>query len=274
MKRIALGVLCLSILFFSLIVSSAEITIVSSSSTLKSNQSKSKDATPIYHYRVKNRYAHDPNAFTQGLIFSNGVFYESTGLYGQSTLRKVHVESGKMQQMLRLPARVFGEGLALWNDRLIQLTWQSHVGFVFDRQTFRLEKQFNYKTEGWGITADENHLIMSDGSDKLYFLDPRDYTNVKTLEVRDGNTPIQKLNELEYVKGIIYANVWHSDRIAMISPATGGVTGWIDLSGLRNQLRGLDKEDVLNGIAYDLENDRLFVTGKRWPAVFEITVLE
>lgn len=227
-------------------------------------------AAPVYGYQIINTYPHDPDAFTQGLIFDAGFLYESTGKRGKSALRKVELETGNILQEYFLPARYFGEGLTLWQGRLIQLTWQERVGFVYDKKTLNPLYGFLYSTEGWGITHDNRHLIMSDGTSTLYFLDPRNFQLVKSIGVRDHNVPIIHLNELEYVKGEIYANIWLTDYIARISPETGQVLGWINLEALLEQGEHTDSADVLNGIAYDSKQDRLFVTGKYWPKLFEI----
>lgn len=225
---------------------------------------------PAYTYQVVNTYPHDPNAFTQGLIFEDGVLYEGTGLYGRSTLRKVELETGNVLQLRELPDQFFGEGVTLYDDRLIQLTWKSQVGFVYDKDSFALLQQFGYPTEGWGITHDGQRLIMSDGTPTLHFWDPETFEEIHQLQVYDNDGPVTRLNELEYIHGEIYANVWQTDRIARIDPQTGQVTGWIDLTGLLRPEDRTRPVDVLNGIAYDPENDRLFVTGKLWPKLFEI----
>ncbi|BAW80222.1 glutamine cyclotransferase [Candidatus Nitrosoglobus terrae] len=227
-------------------------------------------SAPIYGYQIIHHYPHDPRAFTQGLIFNAGFLYESTGQYGQSTVRKVALETGIVLQQYTLPSRYFGEGLTLWQDKLIQLTWQEKVGFVYDQTTFSPLHEFFYPTEGWGITHDSQHLIMSDGSSTLYFLDPKSFQLIKRLPIHDGTTLVTQLNELEYVKGEIYANVWLTHYIARISPETGQILGWINLAGLLNQGSYNRAADVLNGIAYDEQQDRLFVTGKYWPSLFEI----
>lgn len=225
----------------------------------------------VYGYTVVRSYPHDPQAFTQGLEYVDGVLYESTGLNGRSGIRKVQLASGEVLQLQPLDARYFGEGITVWKNRIIQLTWQSGLGFVYDRQTFQQQRTFTYTGEGWGLTHDGTRLIMSDGSASgtLRFLDPETLKQTGTLVVRDGNTPVVHLNELEYVKGQIYANVWQTDRIAMIAPKTGRVTGWVDLRGLLDP-REAARDAVLNGIAYDAVGDRLFVTGKLWPRIFEI----
>lgn len=229
---------------------------------------------PVHSYRVKARYPHDPNAFTQGLVYDGGLLLESTGGYGESTLREVELRSGKVLRAVRLPPDVFGEGLTLWGGQLVQLTWRNQVGFVFDRESLRFKSQFRYATEGWGLTHDGQSLIMSDGSATLYFLDPESFTVRRSLQVRDGMTTVTQLNELEFIKGEIYANIWHSDRIARIAPDSGQVRGWIDLSGLRAPNARQDRDAVLNGIAYDAQSDRLFVTGKRWATLYEIEVTQ
>lgn len=227
------------------------------------------EAAPIYTYRVINTYPHDPEAFTQGLIFEDGVLYEGTGLYRHSTLRKVALETGNVLQRYELPAQYFGEGITLYNNRLIQLTWKSRVGFVYDRESFELLREFSYPTEGWGITHDGQRLIMSDGTPTLYFWNPETFEEIGQVEVYDSEGPVTRLNELEYIQGQVYANVWQTDRIARIDPQSGRVTAWIDLAGLLTP-EERQPADVLNGIAYDAEGDRLFVTGKLWPKLFEI----
>ena len=229
------------------------------------------DTRPVnYTYKILNSYPHDHEAFTQGLVFEDGYLYEGTGLRDRSTLRKVNLETGGVLQMHKLPDQYFGEGVTIYGDKIIQLTWQSNIGFVYDKDNFELLQEFNYTTEGWGITHDGTHLIMSDGTSTLHFLDPDTFEEIGRLEVFDNGTPVTRLNELEYIKGDIYANIWQTDRIAMISPETGNVTGWIDLEGLLSQEESSEGVNVLNGIAYDTVNDRLFVTGKLWPKLFEI----
>lgn len=232
-----------------------------------------ENKTPVYSYQVVRVFPHDPKAFTQGLVYDQGFLYEGTGLTGKSTLRKVELETGRVVGLVKLPDRLFGEGVTLWEDKIMQLTWQSKIGLVFDRQTFRLLKKFYYPTEGWGFTQDGKHLIMSDGTALLYFLDPQTFKEIRRIRVRDEGNPIGFLNELEYIKGEIYANVYGTDRITRIAPESGRVTGWIDLSGIlpeKDRKRGVD---VLNGIAYDVQKDRIFVTGKLWPKLFEIRLI-
>jgi glutaminyl-peptide cyclotransferase len=248
------------------------LTSMLSGGAAASPQQKPRDALPtFYGYTVVRSYPHDREAFTQGLEYVDGVLYEGTGRNGYSGIRRVKLETGEVQQAQPLDARYFGEGITVWKNRIIQLTWQSEVGFVYDRQKFKQQRSFQYTGEGWGLTNDGTRLIMSDGSPTgtLKFLDPETLRQIGTLTVRDGGRPVAQLNELEYVKGQIYANVWNTDRIAIIGPKTGRVTGWIDLHGLLDP-REAGGTDVLNGIAYDAAGDRLFVTGKLWPRIFEI----
>jgi len=235
--------------------------------------SKNPDVFTNYTYEIINTFPHDRKAFTQGLVFENGVLYEGTGLPGRSSLRKVELETGNILQMHRLLTKFFGEGITIYRDNIIQLTFQENVGFVYNKDTFELLREFNYPTEGWGITHDGRHLIMSDGTPTLYFLDPETFERVSRIKVYDRNAPLWGLNELEYVEGQIYANVWPAERIAIIAPDTGRVTGWIDMEGLLTQQDYTEYVDVLNGIAYDKNNGRLFVTGKFWPKLFEIKLI-
>ena len=228
---------------------------------------------PVYTYKVVHTYPHDRGAYTQGLVFDSGFLYEGTGLLGQSTLRRVELETGTVLKSRALSAQHFGEGVTVCGDRIIQLTWRSQVGFVYDKNSFELRREFTYPTEGWGITYDGRRLIMSDGSSRLYFLDPKDFQVTGSIEVRDNGQPVSGLNELEYVRGEIYANVWLTDRIVRIAPDSGQVTGWIELGGLLPPEDRSEPESVLNGIAYDTGNNRLFVTGKLWPKLFEIELV-
>ena len=228
-------------------------------------------SAPVSGYKVVHAYPHDPDAFTQGLLYADGYLYEGTGMNGHSSVRKVELSTGKVLQKTDLPNAYFGEGLVLWKDKLIELTWQSKIGFVYDRATFRQIGSFTYGRDGWGITQDGKRLIMSDGSSTLYFWDPETFKETGHLDVDDKGRPVQELNELEYIHGEIYANVWRTDRIARISPSTGHVLGWINLSGLWSGSD--DAQKTLNGIAYDSKQNRLFVTGKLWPTLFEIQVV-
>ena len=228
-------------------------------------------AAPVFGYEVVNVYPHDRGAFTQGLLFRDGVLYESTGMNGRSSLRKVQLETGKVLQQTNVDARYFAEGLTDWGTRLIQLTWNTNIGFVYDLASFKQVRTFSYTGEGWGLARDDRRLIMSDGTSTLRFLDPQTLTVTGQIQVVDADTPVRELNELEVIDGQIYANVWLTDRIAIIAPSTGRVTGWINLAGLMG--RGTVSGDaVLNGIAYDASRRRLFVTGKLWPSLFEIRI--
>ncbi len=247
------------------------ILILSISISVLLNNGSDKPTPLHYTFTILNVYPHDSNAFTQGLVFENGTLYESTGLYNYSTLRQVELETGKVLRLFSLPSQFFGEGLTIFDNRIIQLTWKSNQGFIYDKDTFNLLQEFNYPTEGWGITYNGNRFIMSDGTAVLYFLDPETFTITGQVEVYD-TSPVTQLNELEYIHGKVYANIWKEDRIAIINPQTGQVTGWIDLTGLID-LEDYDPNNVLNGIAYDKEEDRLFVTGKRWPHLFEIDLI-
>jgi glutaminyl-peptide cyclotransferase len=224
-------------------------------------------------YRIVHTYPHDPAAFTQGLLYVDGHLYESTGLNGHSSLRMVDLETGRVEQQVPVPSQYFAEGLAAWGSTLIQLTWQSHIAFVYDRFSFRLLRTLQYPGEGWGLCQDGKNLILSDGTPTLRFLEPATFREVRRITVKDHSHPVSELNELEYVRGEIYANVWHSDRIARIAPPTGNLLGWIDLTGILPAQEHSRAEAVLNGIAYDARHDRLFVTGKLWPKLFEIKVI-
>src|SRR5580704_7600958 len=226
-------------------------------------------ATPEYGYQVVHVYPHDPNAFTQGLEYRGGFLYEGTGLEGRSSLRKVKLETGEVLQQVNLPGQYFGEGITVFNQQIFELTWKAQVGFVYDQNNLRNLRSFGYPGEGWGLANDGVQIYMSDGSAQIRIWDPASLREQKRLTVHDGARQIERLNELEWVSGEIYANVWQTDRIARISPADGRVTGWIDLAGI---LPAQDRAgvDVLNGIAYDSLGGRLFVTGKLWPKLFEI----
>ena len=228
---------------------------------------------PVYTYRMVASYPHDRMAFTQGLVVEDTVLYEGTGLYGRSTLRRVELETGGILMVRALPANIFGEGITIHRDRIVQLTWQSNVGFVYSKDNFVLLQEFHYPTEGGGITHDGNRLIMSDGTSTLRFLNPETFEEIGEVEVLDDQGPVMNLNELEYVRGEIYANVWRTSRIARIDPQTGKVIGWIELKGILGSEDQSELISDLNGIAYDAKNDRLFVTGKLWPKLFEIKLI-
>lgn len=227
-------------------------------------------ALPVYGYRVIHVYPHDRGAFTQGLIWRDGYLYEGTGLHGESSLRKVRLETGRVVERHLLDRQYFGEGITEWGGRLLQLTWQSNLGFIYDRSSLKVRGTFRYPGEGWGLTCDRNRLIMSDGTATLRFLDPETFRETGRLKVQSGGRPLADLNELEFVQGEIYANLYRTDLIVKISPQTGNVTGWIDLGGLLPAADRRIPVDVLNGIAYDERGDRFFVTGKLWPKLFEI----
>lgn len=231
-------------------------------------------AIPVYGFRVVKRYPHDTSAFTEGLFFLDGVLYESTGEPGQSRVRKVDLDSGRTLQQIKLPPQYFGEGIVAWGHRLIQLTWQHQRGFIYDLATLKRIGGFRYQGEGWALTRNARHIFMSDGSPDIRVLDPQTLRQVRTIHVTADGQPVRNVNELEWVKGQIYANIWLTQRIARIDPANGHVVGWIDLEGLFDHTTLPNPtDDVLNGIAYDAAHDRLFVTGKRWPWLFQIRLV-
>lgn len=236
----------------------------------RSTQSQPKNEIPIFTYEVTKVWPHLRNAFTQGLVFNEGALLESTGLKGQSSLRRVDLQTGNVLQRMEVPPEYFAEGLSALDGKLFQLTWRDHRGFVYDLHSFRLEREFTYDGEGWGLTTDGHWLIMSDGTDQIRFIDPKTFKEDRRITVTAVGRPVDRLNELEYVKGQIFANVWGTDYVVRIDPVSGRVVGEIDFTGL---LAAEDREantDVLNGIAYDPVGDRLFVTGKCWPKLFEV----
>jgi glutaminyl-peptide cyclotransferase len=228
---------------------------------------------PVSGYRVIARYPHSTENYTEGFFYLDGLFYEGTGREGHSAVLVTEPETGKVVQRRELPPPYFGEGIVDVGPNLYEWTWQSQIGFVYDRFSLRPLRQFTYAGEGWGMTRDRQHIITSDGTSTLRFRDPESFREVRRIVVKDAGQAVEQLNELEYIKGEIYANIWHSDRIARISPDDGHVIGWIDLSGLLPASERIDEESVLNGIAYDAKGDRLFVTGKQWPFVFQIRVV-
>jgi glutaminyl-peptide cyclotransferase len=226
----------------------------------------------LYGFKVIAAYPHDPGAYTQGLVIDRGRLYEGTGRYGASSIRRVELTSGRVEKIRTIGNEYFGEGIAILGGKLYELTWKNQLAFVYDLDTFNVVQTFHYDGEGWGLTHDGEHLILSDGTATLRFLDPATFRTVREITVHDGDQPVPKLNELEYVEGEIWSNVWYDDRIARISPADGRVLGWIDLAEIYpRSSRGSD--DVLNGIAYDAASRRLYVTGKDWPQLFEIDVV-
>lgn len=228
-------------------------------------------SAPVYGYKVVRTYPHDKGSFTEGFFVLDGQFWESTGLEGRSYVRRIDIESGRVLQQYNIPSQYFGEGIVVFGDQLFELTYKSGVAFVYDKKTFKLLKTFKYSGEGWALTTDGKNLIFSDGSSSLKFLDPSTFKEVRRIAVTDAGKPVDQLNELEYIKGEIWANIWQEDRIARIDPKTGKVNSWLDMRGLLSIMESMGV-DVLNGIAYDSKADRIFVTGKFWPKVFEITV--
>ena len=225
-------------------------------------------------FKVIHTYPHDPDAFTQGLIYVDGHLYESTGRNGKSSIRLVDISSGKVLQHYDLATKYFGEGLTDWDSELVQITWQTEIGFVYDKFSFSLKRTFHYSGEGWGLTHDDKQLILSDGTPVIRFLDPQSFVEIRRVSVTNENgRPVPNINELEYIHGEIYANIWMTNEIIRISPRTGKILGRIDLSGLIDKSELSDSGAVLNGIAYDAKGDRLFVTGKLWPKLFEIKVV-
>lgn len=232
------------------------------------------DAAPqLYGYKVIHTYPHDRSAFTQGLFYYNGVFYEGTGQEAGSTLREVEIETGKVIRQHNLDATLFGEGITLYKDRIYQVTWENKVGFVYDRATFKIINKIYYSTQGWGLTTINDKIVMSDGTNILYFYEPETFTVVSRIEVYDNKAMVDSLNELEYINGEIWANIWMTDKIARIDPGSGKVKGYIDLKGLLGD-NERQSENVLNGIAWDSAQNRIFVTGKNWPKLFEIKVTQ
>jgi glutaminyl-peptide cyclotransferase len=230
-------------------------------------------AAPTFGYKVVARYPHSTDSYTEGFFYLDGLFYEGVGIAGRSGLLVIEPETGKPVQKRELGPQYFGEGIIDWGPNIYQWTWQSHICFVYDRFSLRTVNQFAYTGEGWGMTRTAKEIITSDGSATLRFRDPATFQETRHIVVKDGTKIIDQLNELEFIKGEIYANVWHSDMIARISPQDGHVIAWIDLTGLLPADQKINEESVLNGIAYDARRDRLFVTGKQWPAVFEIKLV-
>jgi len=226
-----------------------------------------------YSYKVINTYPHDPEAFTQGLVIDNGTLYEGTGLNGKSSIRIVDLETGNVSRIKYLPFKFFGEGVTVMGEWIFQITWKSHEAFVYDKISLKMVDSFSISSEGWGLTHNGSHLILSDGTSTLYFLNSTTFNIIKKITVTDNGANITRINELEYIKGQIYGNIWQTDYIAIIDPEQGNVTGWINLEGIQNQLDYTPSIDVLNGIAYDKTSDKIYVTGKRWPNLFEIELV-
>lgn len=243
------------------------------SSNRANRPSDPSEDVPGYTYEVVNNWPHSKSHFTQGLVYHDGHLYESTGQYGSSLLCRLDLKTGKVKKKVDIEGKYFAEGMTILRNKIFQLTWQAHKGFVYDLDNFDRLAEFSYEGEGWGLTNDGQSLIMSDGTNRIRFLDPTSFHVTRTIEVYDRDQPLMELNELEYIKGEIYANIWHSEKIVRIDPASGKILAWIDLSGLRRPEDGVHDDNVLNGIAYDEKNDRLFVTGKRWSRVYEIKLV-
>ena len=275
-KLLETTILCLSVLGLSGCQSS-NVTQHKEAEALAQQVSRdyvlSQNTIPVYTYAVIKKYPHDVTSYTEGLLMQDGYLYEGTGRYEQSKLLKTKLETGAAEQQFALAARYFGEGITILQDQIFQLTYKSNIGFIYDKDSFNLEKTFHYPTQGWGLTTDGNELIMSDGSAALIYLDPETLRQSRYISVSDDKSAVGFLNELEYINGEIYANVWQTDIIARISPKTGKVTGWIDLTGINPDSAKLKYPYVLNGIAYDEKSGHLLVTGKCWPNVFEIELI-
>jgi glutaminyl-peptide cyclotransferase len=239
-----------------------------------STQANESGAIPEYGYEVVHTYPHDRGAFTEGLFYLNGFLYEGTGLEGQSDIRKVKLETGEVVQRHVIPPEYFGEGIIAWKDKLVEMTYKAELGWIYDLNTFEKKGEFHYPGEGWSLTTDGKRLIMDDGTPQLRFWDPETLAETGRLTVTADGQPVNNLNELEWVKGEIFANIWQTDKIARIDPKTGKVVGWIDLTDILSPQDRVEGTDVLNGIAYDAQGDRLFVTGKKWPKLFEIKLVK
>jgi glutamine cyclotransferase len=244
------------------------------SSSQNKNKRNSLEAVKTYSYEVVNSWPHDPDAFTQGLVFKNGVLYESTGRHRSSSLRIVDLKTGNIKKRVNIPDQYFAEGITVLNGKIFQLTWLNHKGFIYDQGSLKLLGEFDYEGNGWGLTDDGHFLIISDGTNALRFLDSEKFQTYKVIKVYENGMPLVNLNELEYINGEVYANIWHSNRIVRIDPESGKLLGWIDLTGLVPNEARENEAAVLNGIAYDQEKDRLFVTGKLWSKLFEIRLIE
>ncbi len=265
MNRLVIA--CIAVLLIAVIsITGVSLTFYSN------NRNASNGKVQQYTYSVVHSYQHDTTAFTEGLAYSDGYIYESTGLYGSSTVRRVDLSNGAVLEEIKLGSQYFGEGLTVVGNEIIQLTWKENTAFVYDKTTFALLGNFTYSTEGWGLTSNGTNLITSDGSSNLYFLNPDSFQSVGQVQVREGNASVNNINELEYVNGDLYANIWLQQKIAIINLQTGQVKAWIDLAGIQD-MQGFNSEQVLNGIAYDAQNHRLFVTGKQWPHLLEIKLV-
>ncbi len=247
--------------------------VIAQTKSAPSAQTKRAASPPVYGYQIVHTYPHDRGAFTEGLEYHDGYLYESTGLNGRSSLRKVKLETGEVVQKIPLSNQFFGEGITITGDRIVQLTYKTEVGFVYSLKDFQLLRKFEYKGEGWSLTHNATSIFMDDGSSEIRVWAPKTLAEHRRIKVHEGARSIDNINELEYVDGELLANIWQTDRIARISTVTGAVTGWIDLSGILSPMYRNGTEDVLNGIAYDAPHKRLFVTGKLWPNLFEIRIV-
>ena len=266
------GIWKLSLLVLGLGIILSTWELLSGDSHPLSARAQDKSETPVYGYKIVNTFPHNTESFTQGLTMDNGVLYESTGLNGRSAIKIVNLKTGEAIKSRKLPDKFFGEGMTIVDNKIYQLTWRSKKGFVYDKDSLEILRTFSYQTQGWGITYDGKYLILSDGSDILYFMDPKSFVVVGKLEVYDNNGKVGNLNELEYIDGEIYANIWGKDLIARINPQTGYVSSWINLEGLLSDEDKKKGVDVLNGIAFNPQNKTLLVTGKLWPKIFEIEI--
>jgi glutamine cyclotransferase len=257
---------------FSSILHATVVALAMAAASVCAKPATRTSSSPTFRLKVVHAYPHDSHAFTQGLLFLDGKIYESTGLFGRSSLRRVDLTSGQVEQESKLPAEIFGEGLARVGDRLIQLTWKNHKALVWDLSTLKKQAELSYEGEGWGLCFDGRHLVMSDGSSELTFLDPNTFAPVRKLSVTMNGSPIRNLNELEFIEGEIWSNVWQTDLILRINPETGQVASYLNLRGILPAGMRTGNEDVLNGIAYDAKQKRIFVSGKLWPRLFEIRV--
>ncbi|MCL2173081.1 MAG: glutaminyl-peptide cyclotransferase [Candidatus Bathyarchaeota archaeon] len=274
MKKSYIGVTVITCLVLVIVLA-----VIISMQGVLTNSSPSQSATfhgvPLCSYKVVQIYPHDSEAFTQGLTFDDkGNFLEGTGLEGASSLRRVNLTDGKVLQQTNLDKEYFGEGIAVVGDKIVQLTWQNNIGFVYDKETFNVIEQFNFNTEGWGLTYDGTCLILSDGTSNLYFLDATTYQTISSINIQDAEGPVENLNELEYINGFIYANIWFSTKIAIINPATGQVQAYLDLEEIAQPHATKSAEAVLNGIAYDTQTNKLYITGKLWSNLYEITHIQ
>jgi glutamine cyclotransferase len=253
--------------------SAARTSVAVGDTNQQAAQHRPTEKPAAYTYEIKNVYPHDRGAFTQGLIYKDGILWESTGQYGESSLRKVDLKTGKLLKFVPVPREFFAEGMTVFRDKVFQLTWQNNKGFIYAPADFAKTGEFKYAGEGWGLTHDSDSLIMSDGTSQIRFIDPETFAVRRAVAVTEEGRPVAELNELEYVRGEIYANVWQTDRIVRIDPKTGNVTGTVDLAGILPEADRNADTDVLNGIAYDEAGERLFVTGKHWPKLFEIRLV-